>query len=70
MRSGCFNKAAIANSGCACVKRAAYVDCSCLHAPQQDDAAFVFSDGMRFNNTGVVDHAGKQCIFGAGIHDD
>ena len=70
MSCRCFNKAAITNIRCAGIEFAADRDATCRHAPQQDDVAFVFSHGMCFNNTAIVYHAGKKCIFGTSIHDN
>ena len=62
-----FNKATVAAIRGTGIERATNIHCARRHAAQ-DDGAIVLLHRVRFDHAGVVDHTGKQRIFGAGVH--
>ncbi len=67
---GGFNKAAAAAARCRGIQRTADIHCTRTHTPQQVNDTVLVVDRLRFNDAGVVDHAGQQRIFRACAHDD
>ena len=65
-----FNKATVAAIRGTGIERTAHIGGALRHTAQQDDGAVVLLHRARFDDAGVVDHAGKQCVFGARAHQD
>ena len=62
-----FNKATVAAIRGTGIERAANIHRARRHAAQ-DDGAIVLLHRVRFDHACVVNHTGKQRIFGAGVH--
>ena len=68
VRGAGFNEAAIATVRRARIQCAGQIQRAGRHAAQQHNIASVVFHRARFNQTGVVDDAGQQRVFGTGAH--